>query len=190
MNQYNIKKVANAIVYFVESNVEHFGKTKLMKLMYFADKCHLETYGKTIFFDDYYKLPRGPVANLTLNIINNINEEDGEDFKTYTDDFKTIIEVNIQADEGVNITKFVPKSTFQKELFSKSEMSVLTDIVNRYKSYTKDEISNESHLLKEYKNTQMNSIIDIVDMVEDQDSKDYISFWQNEHKKFNKMLQE
>ena len=43
MNQYSIEKVANAIVYFVNSKVEHFGKTKLMKLMYFADKYHLET---------------------------------------------------------------------------------------------------------------------------------------------------
>ena len=56
MNQHSIEKVANAIVYFVNSNVEHFGKTKLMKLICFSDKYHLETYGRTIFFDDYYKL--------------------------------------------------------------------------------------------------------------------------------------
>ena len=44
MNQYSIEKVANAIIFFVEKNIEHFGKTKLMKLMYFADKEHLEKY--------------------------------------------------------------------------------------------------------------------------------------------------
>lgn len=99
MNQYSIEKVANAIVYFVEKDVKHFGKTKLMKLMYFADKSHLEQYGRTMFFDDYYKLPRGPVASLTLNIINNLNEEDGEDFRSYTDDFLNILELKIQTDD-------------------------------------------------------------------------------------------
>ena len=74
-------------------------------------------------------------------------------------------------------------------MFSKSEIFVLDTMALKYKSHTKDEISEESHLLKEYKNTQMNSIIDISDMVEDEDSKKYIAFWQNEHKQFDKMLQ-
>jgi uncharacterized phage-associated protein len=189
MNQYSIEKVANSIVYFAEAGVEHLGKTKLMKLMYFADKKHLETYGRTIFFDDYYKLPRGPVASLTLNIINNLNEEDGEDFKSYTDEFLNILELKLQVDEGQKITKFIPKTTFNQELFSKSELKIIEDISKKYKNHTKDEISHESHLLKEYINTQMNSIIELSDMVEDEESKNYITFWQNEHKQFNKMLQ-
>jgi uncharacterized phage-associated protein len=190
MNQYSIEKVANAIVYFVESDMEHFGKTKLMKLMYFADKSHLENYGRTIFFDDYYKLPRGPVASLTLNIINNLNEEDGEDFKSYTDEFLRILDIKIQMDEGQKITKFIPKTTFNHNLFSKSEMKVLEAICQSYKYHKKDEISHKSHSLREYINTQMNSIIDIADMVADEESKNYITFWQNEHKQFHKMLQD
>ena len=189
MNQYSIEKVANAIVYFVEKDVKHFGKTKLMKLMYFADKSHLEQYGRTMFFDDYYKLPRGPVASLTLNIINNLNEEDGEDFRSYTDDFLNILELKIQTDDEQKITKFIPKTTFKKELFSKSELKIIEEVSKKYKDYTKDEISHESHLLKEYINTQMNSIIDIEDMLEDEESKSYVAFWENEHKQFNKMLQ-
>lgn len=189
MNQYSVEKVANAIIYFVESGVEHFGKTKLMKLMYFSDKSHLLEFGRTMFFDDYYKLPRGPVASLTLNILNNLNEEDGEDFKSYTDELLGILDVKMQTDEGQKITQFIPKTVFKKELFSKSELSVLEAMTKKYKTHTKDEISHESHLLKEYISTQMNCIIDITDMVEDEESKSYIAFWQNEHKQFNKMLQ-
>jgi len=188
MNQYSIEKVANAIIYFVDSKVEHFGKTKLMKLMYFADKNHLEKYGRTIFFDDYYKLPRGPVASMTLNIINNINEEENEDFKSYTEEFLNILDINIQNDNGQKIINFIPKTNFKKELFSKSEINILESISSKYKSYTKKEISDESHLLKEYQKTELNSIIDIVDMVDDEDTKSYISLWQNEHKEFNKMI--
>jgi len=189
MNQYSIEKVANAIIYFIDSGMEHFGKTKLMKLMYFTDKSHLEQYGRTVFFDDYYKLPRGPVASLTLNIINNLNEEDGEDFKSHTDKFLEILDLQIQTDDHQKITQFIPKITFRQELFSKSELKILEMISNKYRHYSKDEISHESHLLREYKSTQMHSIIDIVDMAEDEESKQYIAFWQNEYKQFNKMLQ-
>lgn len=87
------------------------------------------------------------------------------------------------------ITKFIPKTTFKKELFSKSELKIIEEISKKYKDYTKDEISYESHILKEYINTQMNSIIDIEDMLEDEESKSYVAFWENEHKQFNKMLQ-
>jgi len=189
MNQYSIEKLANAIVYFIVTEVEHLAKTELMKLNYLADKNHLAGYGRTIFFDDYYKLPRGPVASLTLNIINNLNEEDADDLKTYTDDFLNILDLKIQIDDKQKITKFIPKTTFKKELFSKSELKIIEEISKKYKDYTKDEISDESHLLKEYRNTQMNSIIDISDMLEDEESRSYVAFWENEHKQFNKMLQ-
>lgn len=141
----------------------------------------------TIYGDG--KLPRGPVASLTLNIINNLNEEDADDLKSYTDEFLNILELKLQVDEGQKITKFIPKTTFNQELFSKSELKIIEDISKKYKNHTKDEISQESHLLKEYINTQMNSIIELSDMVEDEESKNYITFWQNEHKQFNKMLQ-
>lgn len=188
MNQYNIKKVAHSIIYFLNNNMKHFGKTKLMKLMYFSDKQHLEIYGRTIFFDDYYKLERGPVANLTLNIINNINEADNEDLESYTNDFLNILDIEIQNDNGDKITKFISKSDFNSALFSKSEISVLEKISHQYNEYTKKEISDESHLLNEYKNTELNSIIDIADMVESSDTKEYISYWNKEYKNFNKMI--
>lgn len=188
MNQYSVKKVANAIVYFSEYNVQHVGKTKLMKLMYFADKMHLQNYGKTIFCDDYYKLQRGPVASLTLNIINNINEDDNEDFKSYTDEFLDVLNIDIKKDNGEKITNFRPKSSFQKELFSKSELKILKSISEKYRLYTKEQISEESHHLTEYINTELNSIIDIVDMVDEEEQKEYIKYWQNEHKQFNKMI--
>ena len=87
------------------------------------------------------------------------------------------------------IENIIDKTTFKKELFSKSELKIIEEVSKKYKDYTKDEISYESHILKEYINTQMNSIIDIEDMLEDEESKSYVAFWENEHKQFNKMLQ-
>lgn len=189
MNQYNIEKVANAIIFFVDKNIEHFGKTKLMKLMYFADKEHLEKYGRVMFYDDYRKLPRGPVATLTYNIISSTDANDGDDFKSYVDNFSSFIEIQKKdINQKNSATRFNPKNSFDNTFFSKSEIEILENIAKKYKTYTKEQISEESHLLKEYINTDMNDFIDIADMTENKKLKEYLSFWRNEHKEFNKML--
>jgi len=42
MKKFDIEKVANAIKFFLNNNVQYLGKTKLMKLLFFADKLHLQ----------------------------------------------------------------------------------------------------------------------------------------------------
>ena len=189
MNQYSIEKVANAIIFFVEKNIEHFGKTKLMKLMYFADKEHLEKFGRVMFYDNYRKLPRGPVATFTYNIISSTDANDGDDFKSYVDNFSSFIEIQKKDTNQKNsATRFNPKNSFDNTFFSKSEIEILENVAKKYKTYTKEQISEESHSLKEYINTDMNDFISVSDMTENKKLKDYLSFWKNEHKEFNKML--
>ena len=189
MNQYSIEKVANAIIFFVEKNIEHFGKTKLMKLMYFADKEHLEKFGRVMFYDNYRKLPRGPVATFTYNIISSTDANDGDDFKSYIDNFSDFVEIQKKdINQKNSATRFNPKNSFDNTFFSKSEIEILENISKKYKTYTKEQISEESHSLKEYINTDMNDFINISDMTENKELKEYLNFWKNEHKEFNKML--
>ena len=189
MNQYSIEKVANAIIFFVEKNIEHFGKTKLMKLMYFADKEHLEKIGRVMFYDNYRKLPRGPVATFTYNIISSTDANDGDDFKSYIDNFSDFVEIQKKdINQKNSATRFNPKNSFDNTFFSKSEIEILENVAKKYKTYTKEQISEESHSLKEYINTDMNDFINISDMTENKELKEYLNFWKNEHKEFNKML--
>jgi uncharacterized phage-associated protein len=187
MNKYSVEKTANAIIYFVENNIDHLGKTKLMKLMYFTDKMHLEKYARSVFFDEYYKLARGPVANLTLNIINSVNEDECDDMKLYSDIFSKYISLDTVNDDGKKITQFIPKNPFDANLFSKSEIEVFETIVSNFKHHTKDEISQASHDLLEYKNTKLNNIISPMDMVEDKNMKQYIKYWEQEHLSFDRV---
>lgn len=69
MEYYDVKKIANAIIFFIDSDVKNLGRTKLMKLFFYADKYHLETYGKSIFSHSYTKLPKGPVPTWIYSII-------------------------------------------------------------------------------------------------------------------------
>jgi len=188
MFKYNIEKIANTILYFTEKDVQHLGKTKLMKLMFFADKLHLEKYGRVIFFDEYYKYPRGPVANITLNIINSINEVEKDDLEEYTNKFLKYLEVRTIKDNNDNITSFKPKVDFNKKFFSKSEIKILHTISNRFISHTKEEISDESHNLKEYKKTKLMDKIQEIEMIESKDMKEYYLFIQNDNDSFNRNI--
>lgn len=46
--KFDIKKVAHAILFFQQQGVQHLAKTKLMKLMFYADKYHLQTYMRPV----------------------------------------------------------------------------------------------------------------------------------------------
>jgi uncharacterized phage-associated protein len=164
MNPYSIKKVANAVIYFLDNGVENFGKTKLMKLMFFADKYHAKKYMRTIFSDTYIKLPFGPVPSLTLGVIDSINEFEKDDFENYVDEFLKYIIVSEQYDGKYKKTTFTKKQAFDEDLFSISELEILKQIADEFKGHTAVQISEYSHTLDEYKYTNDNEVIDVTAM--------------------------
>ena len=185
--RYDIEKVANAIKFFKLKDVKYLGKTKLMKLLFFADKEHLSRYGVPIFYDKYFKLPHGPVPSLTLNIIDSLNEVENYDLMEYTSLLKEHIEVKKNNYNGFIFNSFEIKKPFDNEVFSKSELEVLELIANRYKDITASKISELSHLLPEYKNTPLSEIIDYSKMANNQ--SDYIEFLEKETKELESILE-
>ena len=186
MHQYDIEKVANAIVFFIDSGIENLGKTKLMKLMFFSDKYHLEKYTRSIFHDTYFKLPFGPVPSLTLNTIDSINEFERDDFEDHVKAFLSTVIVSEQYDGELRKTIFSKKKEFDKSYFSKSELEILKKVCDEFRSFTARQISDYSHELAEYKETDMNDIISSEKM----SSKhvDYLKFIKSENKEFDRML--
>lgn len=186
MQSYSIEKVANAIIFFIDNQVENLGKTKLMKLMFFADNYHLKKYMRSIFADTYIKLPYGPVPTLTLGTIDSINEFEKEDFQNYVDDFLKYIVVNEQYDGKYRKTTFAKKQEFDSDLFSISEIEVLKQISEEFKKYTASQISEYSHTFDEYKFTDDNQVIDIASIAPEH--KAYFEMISKENKDFKEML--
>lgn len=184
--KYDVEKIANAIKFFKMKNVKHLGKTKLMKLLFFADKEHLKKYGIPIFNDKYFKLPHGPVPTLTLNIIDSLNEAENYDLMEYTERLKEHIEMKTTNFNGYKMNTFKIKKPFDKDIFSQSELEILKFIAEKFKNITANEISELSHILPEYKNTPLNEIIDYSKIAEEQ--ADYIEFLEKESKELESIL--
>jgi len=186
MKKFDIEKVANAIKFFLNNNVQYLGKTKLMKLLFFADKLHLQKFGKPIFYDRYFKLPFGPVPTLTLNIIDSLNEIENQDLRVYTEKFKKHIEIEEQQIDNIKQNRFKILNEFDKDYFSKSEIEVLKQITKEYRDLNAKDISEISHKLPEYKYTEMLDMISYEDMA--LESREYITFIQETNRDFERIF--
>ena len=69
-------KLKAMLRYFcTNTNPSFLGKTKLMKLFYFADFLHVKKYGVPITYDTYIRLEHGPVPSKILNLVNSIIDD-------------------------------------------------------------------------------------------------------------------
>lgn len=74
--QYRPEKLEAAILFFLRrANNGHMGKTKLMKLLYYADFDHMERYGHPITGAHYRKLDQGPVPVEAFDLLTQMELE-------------------------------------------------------------------------------------------------------------------
>lgn len=173
------RKLANAIVYFLDKDVCNLGTTKLMKLLFYADKEHLNRFGVPIFKHLYSKQQFGPVPMFAYALIQSMNQCETDDVE---EDLKVISEY-IDADSSCtgpySSTHFSKKKEFETDYFSKSELEVLEKISEQFKNHTANEISKESHELSEYSSTSDGSIINFHKMVDDDSTREYVKYWES-----------
>lgn len=186
MVPFNITKIANAIIYFVDNDVQNLGKTKLMKLLFYTDKYHLEKFGKSVFGDTYHKLPQGPVPTITLNIINSLNESEEDDFTLYANEFSQYVETKDMENYGYKTMQFIPTADFNRKLFSRSEIEIMNLVIKRFKSYSAAQISDKSHTTPEWIEAYDAGVISEESM--SGKNKEYVAYWNKLHSSFDMMV--
>jgi len=190
MKHYDVKKIANTIIYFIDNNVKSLGITKLMKLFFYADKYHLEKYGKPIFNHTYTKLPRGPVPTWLYSIIRTaISGASDFDFQSEVEVFNKYIGVQEKNDGEFTRIEFIKKQQFDQKFFSKSQINILNQIINEFKNITATDISEKSHNTKAWRSVEANQQIPYSSMIDNPEISEYINFVQAEKTSFSKNFQ-
>jgi len=71
--KFDSEKTIEAILY-IANNVPSFNATiyPVIKLLYFADKLHLEKYGRQITGDQYVAMQKGPVPSQSYDILKSV----------------------------------------------------------------------------------------------------------------------
>lgn len=127
----SLPKVSQIISFFSE-NVHPLWKTKLNKLLFYADFFHYKRTGYSITGTSYRAIPHGPVPS----------EFDKLYIKLVDDGLIQMLEIEVRDIHGEAIKAFDP---FNEALFSKSEVESLAKIVAEFRSKTATQIVKISH---------------------------------------------
>lgn len=149
----SLEKIKAMILYFAEhTDPKFFGKTKLMKLFYFADFGNVKKYGIPITFDQYKNMEYGPVPCSIYNLVNTAHSDPDESKLTDIIDFEN----------SSSMHKIIPKQKFtntHRKIFSVAELQILSEVCRRFYGANKKTIEDASH--KEHPWSETNFLDDI-----------------------------
>lgn len=147
--RFDSEKAAEVILY-IASRAPIRDIYHVLKLLYFADKAHLERYGRFICGDSYVAMKSGPVPSGTYDIIKNIR---GDGLHSFAEHARHMFAVE-------DDHKISPLRDADPALFSESDIECLEESIKEYGALSGPELKRLSHD-DAYKAADENDIIDI-----------------------------
>lgn len=127
------EKLEQAILFFLHApHIAHLGKTKLMKLLYFADFDHFEQYDIPITNARYRKLEHGPVPDDAMIAIEELDRTG------------RVRRTDVVA-EGFTQHRYEPNEPVKLSAFSPTELDVLHQVAQRWAPHTTKQIEAATH---------------------------------------------
>jgi uncharacterized phage-associated protein len=142
-----LDKIVELLLYLAK-RLPGADKYQAVKFFYLADREHLARYGRPITYDNYFALWYGPVASKALDLL----EGDKwvlKEAKIAELPFKTTSGKAKNGSDTIFISE--PRREPNFDLFSKSDLRVFDEIVEKYKSYTFKQLMDETHQHDAYK---------------------------------------
>lgn len=141
--RFDIGKLFNAVLYFSKDGVI---KTKLNKLLFYADFMYFKDYTVSITGAQYARVPFGPAPN---------------NYDLYYPVLVRQGAINIEEVEYPEYSgeKYIAIKEPDISVFSEGELRVLATVKERFKDCTASEVSMYSHQEKGYEETQTGKLI-------------------------------
>jgi len=130
---YRRDKLENAILYFLsKADDPTLGKTKLMKLLYFADFDHYERHEVPLTGATYFRLDEGPVPKVAFDLLEKLQSRGSI----------TMTPIKM----GTHLQhRYQAKAEPRVDLFSDTELQTLDDVVQRWAKTRSSEIVAATH---------------------------------------------
>ncbi|QQS34778.1 MAG: DUF4065 domain-containing protein [Ignavibacteriales bacterium] len=125
----DFKKFANMVIYFL--NVAQF-KTKLNKLLFYADFTHFKYFGRSISGCEYAAIDMGPVPDNYKLIFGLLEEEN-------------FVHSKIETIKEKEVEKFFPSQSFDSSLFTVAEQDTLNSICSELGNLNTQSLIDLSH---------------------------------------------
>lgn len=121
-------KAAEAILYLA-NRLENASYHSIAKLLYFADKLHLERYGRFITGDNYVAMEYGPVPSHAYNMMQH----------------PRIYRAPFSVDRKHDIPFIIPNRDADIDELSQSDINCLDEVIAKYGDKTFNAKTNASH---------------------------------------------
>lgn len=142
--EFDAAKAIEAILYIVSvapvPDVYHIGK-----ILYFADRIHLENYGRLITGDSYIAMKNGSVASGTYDILKIARGDKSPccPVGCSPDHIKASLMVLCRQDKGAH--RVISKRAPDMDFFSRSDIECLQTAVENYGDMTFEQLNAISH---------------------------------------------
>lgn len=142
MKTYNYKKATQLANYIVTKLGGSADKTKIIKLLWAADRYHLRKYARLVSGDTYYALKKGPVASHTLDILNKEKDYTGEGWEDYAD---------IYLSDPINGEAIKTVSPVDEQYLSETDKEALDFAISKLGNKSTADIVDFAHNYPEWK---------------------------------------
>lgn len=160
----HLGKLRQLILFFIyHKSAQPIGHTKLYKLLYFSDKRHLETTGKSITSAEYRKQPYGPVPTEGLTALQDLIRH------------RQVQEERIILQDGRPWYKLTAIQEPNLSLFTASERVAMNWVLEIYGQATAKAISELSHEESTWLLADDWSILDMASLAAGSKNKDAAS---------------
>lgn len=159
-SKYQIDKIKAVVLYILQHFNDGIDYIKLFKIMYFAQREYLATYGLTIVEDSFKARQLGPVPSLTYKVVK--MSENGEK----SDDLKDFIS-SIKVDESQKVHA-LKKSDL--DYIAEAEKEELDKTIAKYGNVDSKKLSELSHdkayiiVCKRMKDDPLQDVLTLIDI--------------------------
>ncbi|MEP6889480.1 MAG: Panacea domain-containing protein [Nitrospirota bacterium] len=133
-NRFDPEKALNAILW-IARRIPCPTFHSISKLLYFADRLHLERYGRLITGDSYVAMKHGPVPSGAYDIMKAVR---GDGTCAREEEAREAFAVDGHYD-------VVPRRAANDSLFSESDRECLEEAIQQYGSLSFQELTDRSH---------------------------------------------
>ena len=165
--QINYHKILESVVYCAFKMGGSINKYNLMKVIFFADKYHLNRYMRPITGDRYVKMQYGTVPSATKDMIDT-KDRDWVLHTLQIDDYPFSCET-VKTDYLIK-AKREPKI----EYFSESDVEALDKGIAEYGNLSFKEVERKNHEETCWQKTDMNKDISFDLMIDDEKTRQYL----------------
>ena len=154
--KFDHRKALHAMLFVVTHLPKPANVYNVLKCLYYADRKHLQEYGRQIYGDTFYALEHGPVPSAAYEIIKYANGRAKWDLQ-FPEAFE-LLDVN-----DIHVSARGPVDT---ELLSRSDMACLFDAARKYGTMSFGKLRKLSHQGKAFENTDSNGEMKLAELID------------------------